>query len=102
MTAERRLARAAANQAVKELAFDLKAQYAEHLPKVLKRVIEATARKDNTIARDRFRKDVMVEMADRLYGRPAQSIVGKGGGPLMVTFSQVLAGVNGAVQEKIV
>lgn len=39
-------------------------------------------------------------LADRVYGKPPQAITGAGGGPLLVSFQQILAGIDGASVEK--
>lgn len=39
-------------------------------------------------------------LADRNYGRPAQAITGANGGPLAVSFSQILGAIDGSKGEK--
>ena len=40
-------------------------------------------------------------LGDRVYGRPAQAITGAGGGPLVVSFQQILGKIPDGKREKI-
>ncbi len=40
-------------------------------------------------------------LRDTAHGKPAQTIQGAGGGPLVVSFTQILAQVDGGATEKI-
>jgi hypothetical protein len=40
-------------------------------------------------------------LGDRVYGRPAQAITGANGGPLAVTFTELVGKANGAKDEQL-
>jgi len=69
------------------------------MPAAVERVGEVVKRKGAEHAPQHLR--ALELLADRLYGRPAQAITGAGGGPLLVSFTQVLAGVDGDKKEKL-
>lgn len=69
------------------------------LPKAVERVEEALDRKGP--AHGPLHLRAMESLSDRLHGRPAQAITGAGGGPLLVSFQQVLGFVDGGKKEKI-
>lgn len=72
----------------------------EHLlPKAVERVGEIVEKKGMAHAGHHLRATEL--LADRLYGKSAQAITGAGGGPLLVSFQQVLGHVDGAKKEKI-
>jgi hypothetical protein len=91
----------AERKAARELVFDLKQEYAKALPQLVARVVTAGRRRDKSVARDRLAKEILSDFSDRIYGRPAQAITGSGGGPLLVSFAQVLQGIDGAKQQPL-
>ena len=78
--------------------YDIKAECLKLLPRALKeceRILKDPSKKSQGL------KVRIAEMlADRIYGRPSQAITGAGGGPLVHSFAQILAGVDGAEKEK--
>lgn len=68
------------------------------LPLAMDRVQEGLAKKKGDHA---FALRVAESMGDRVYGRPAQAITGAGGGPLVVSFQEILAAVPPGKREKI-
>ena len=69
------------------------------LPLAVARVHEALERKGKT--RENAHLRAMDLLADRVYGRPPQAITGAGGGPLVVSFEQLLKEVDGSKTEKM-
>lgn len=68
------------------------------LPMAMERVQEGLAKKRDD---PQFALSVAEKMGDRVYGRPAQAITGAGGGPLVVSFQEILAAVPEGKREKI-
>lgn len=69
------------------------------LPKAIDRVDELLERKGARHQDAHLR--ALEKLGDRVLGKPPQAITGAGGGPLVVSFQQILAGVDGAKDEKI-
>ena len=70
------------------------------LPLSVDRVHEVVKRKGKEHAAEHLRAFELI--SDRVFGRPPQAITGTGGGPLVIAFSQLLNGVDGSKQEKLV
>ena len=68
------------------------------LPIAVDRVHEALERKGTSHEANHVR--ILESLSDRVFGRPAQAITGSGGGPMLVAFSQLIGGVDGAKTEK--
>ena len=98
MSEEKRIKHRAVNRAVRELAFDLKAEFAKALPDGVRACAKILREKTATPA---LKVKVTEMMADRLYGRPPMAITGSAGGPLLVSFTQILEGIAGDRQEKL-
>lgn len=69
------------------------------LPDATDRISEIVKKKGMAHAGHHIRATEL--LTDRLYGKPAQAITGAGGGPLLVSFQQVLGHVDGSKKEKI-
>lgn len=69
------------------------------LPKAMDRVQEALERKGAKHGPLHVRATEMLR--DSVYGRPAQAITGAGGGPLVVSFQQILNKIPDGGGEKI-
>lgn len=69
------------------------------LPIAVDRVEEALRRKGEEHGPLHLR--ALETLGDRVYGRPAQAITGAGGGPLVVSFQEILAAVPEGKREKI-
>jgi hypothetical protein len=78
--------------------YDFKANCAQLMPLAMKRVQELLENRRTAPAIKMRAADFL---ADRLYGRPPQAITGAGGGPLLVSFTQILSGVDGARHERL-
>lgn len=68
------------------------------LPLAMDRVQEGLAKKKGDHV---FALRVAESMGDRVYGRPAQAITGAAGGPLVLSFQEILAKVPEGRREKI-
>lgn len=69
------------------------------LPLGLARAQEILERKGKSYAGHHIR--VLDQLADRVLGRPPMAITGAGGGPLVVSFEQVLKEIDGSKSEKL-
>ncbi len=104
----KRIAKEAERKAVEEVAYDLKARLVAILPTVVSNIetIVAQAKKKAKEAKNADAIDgtlhvrLLDSIGDRLYGKPPQAITGSGGGPLLVSFTQLVDRVDGNKQEK--
>lgn len=78
--------------------YDFKADAARLLPLAMKRIERLLRTRDTESA---LIVRIAENLADRVHGRPSQSITGANGGPLLLSFTQIVQGVDGAKAEKL-
>ena len=94
MTPERR----AAKEALRLATYDFKEHCRKLMPLATDQIEEGLRKKE-------FRKAELVrvfgELRDSIHGKPAQAITGADGGPLVATFTTMLARINGQKEERL-
>lgn len=78
--------------------YDLKEECRKMLPLVTDGIIEGLEKGEFKGA---ARVHAMEALRDTAHGRPAQTIQGSGGGPLVITFTQLLGKVDGGKDERL-
>lgn len=82
----------------REFEFNLKTKCLELLPISTERLRRLLLRK--SLAPQHVTR-IHELLADRAYGKPRQEITGAGGGPLAVTFQQILKDIDGSSHETL-
>lgn len=80
--------------------FDYKAECGRLLPRGVRSLERILKQNPKTTAEKALHARITEMLADRVYGRPAQALVGANGGPLAVAFAQILGGIDGTKAER--
>lgn len=83
----------------KQKADSFKAALDNILPLAVDRVHEIVAKRSLKMAANHLRAFELV--SDRVFGKPPQAITGAQGGPLVVSFQQILGKVDGGKRERL-
>ena len=79
--------------------FDVKAIYARLTPIALAECERILLSERRSAAMDGLKVKITEMLLDRQYGRPSQAITGPGGGPLLHSFSALMASIDGTKHE---